>query len=168
MINKNKYLKVIQMLKILKNSAIIISTIIFSLLMMSFFGCQDELPNDKEFTSIVECARDIKNRVAKENEISNVYGSNYKFEIDGDCGYTALNAMYRATIPYRVSNTGGNDIIDIAYYIEGTYIGTEIDYKYKIYLNWSKERQNMFYIARIDTKPDKTYSSKLVTKALNK
>ena len=69
----------------------------------------------------------------------------------------------------KVLNEQGFDIIDIAYYIEGTLIGTELDYKYQTYLTWSKERQNIFItIARAKTTPDKTYSSSLVSKALNK
>lgn len=157
------------MLKAIKKSTLIISLLVFICLLMPFLGCDDnDIPTEIEFTRIVDCARDLKNRVAKENETTNVYGDNYKFEIDWDCTYTALNGTYRIRIPYKVGNTGGNDIIDTAYYIGGSYIGTEIDYKYEIYLTWDKERQNLFYIARINTTPDKTYSSSLVTKALNK
>lgn len=130
-------------------------------------GCNmTEFPSDTEFQEIVSCAKNLKSRVAKENETSNVYGKNYKFEIDGDCAYTALNGSYRISIPYRVSNTGRNDLIDKAYYLGGSYIGTEIDYKYGIYKSWSKQRQSNFFIARIDRAPDKKYSSIIVSKAL--
>lgn len=157
------------MLKVVKKSTIIISLLLCVFWVTLFSGCgENDIPTDIEFTRIVDCAKDLKNRIAKENEATNIYGDNYKFEIELTCSYTALNASYRIRIPYKVSNTGGNDLIDTAYYLGGSYMGTEIDYKYELYLSWEKERQNLFHIARINSTPDKTYSSSLITKALNK
>ena len=138
---------------------------------LCFISCNtakenDDLPTDTEFRAILNCVEILKDNIASTNSIDNIFGDNYVFEINGTCTYTALNAAYRIHIPYKISNTGGNDLIDVAYFIDGAYIGSEIDYEYEIYKTWDDERQSLFYIARLEHY-DKSYSKDIVNKAIN-
>ena len=147
--------------------------IVFSLLCLCstislcFSSCKaDDIPTDAEFQAILNCIDILKDNIANTNSINNIFGDDYVFEINGTCTYTALNAAYRIHIPYKISNTGGNDLIDVAYFIDSVYIGSKIDYEYEIYKTWDDERQSLFYIARLEPY-DKSYSKDIVNKAIN-
>lgn len=129
-------------------------------------GKADDIPTDAEFQAILNCIDILKDNIANTNSIDNIFGDDYVFEINGTCTYTALNAAYRIHIPYKISNTGGNDLIDVAYFINSVYIGSKIDYEYEIYKTWDDERQSLFYIARLEPY-DKSYSKDIVNKAIN-
>ena len=134
--------------------------------LLCFGACgKDDIPTDAEFQDILNCVEILKGDIEDTNSANKIFGDNYVFEINGSCTYTELNAAYRIHIPYRISNTGGNDLIDIAYFIDGVLIGTEIDYKYEIYKTWDEQRQALFYIARLEHY-DKSYSKDIVNKAI--
>ena len=123
------------------------------------------MPKDSEFQDILNCVEILKEEIEDTNSDNKIFGDNYVIEINGSCTYTELNAAYRIRIPYRISNTGGNDLIDIAYFIDGVLIGTEIDYEYGTYKTWDEQRQALFYIARLKHF-DKSYSKDIVNKAI--
>lgn len=123
-----------------------------------------DFPEETEFQMVMLCAKELKSNINKIND--NVFGDDYVFEVSGDCTYAKLNAAYRVHIPYRISNTDGSELIDVAYFIDGSYIGSRLDYEYETYKTWDRERQSLFYIARLDTY-DKSYSKSIVNDALN-
>ena len=137
-------------------------------------SCQEkpeELPTEVEFQDIVNCAKILQKNIQQSDSFDTVFNGDYTFEIIDSCTHTYFNDTqhHRIHIPYRVSNTNGNEVVDVAYFLDGVYVGSKIDYDYNTYKTWDADRQAMFTLARLNTSNSsrKTYSSDLVTRSMN-
>ena len=152
-------------------------------ILMYLAACQEkedpsneDLPTEVESQDVVSCAKILQNDIENSDSMHDVFNGDYIFEINGSCTHTYFNdtrAHQTIHIPYKVSNKNGNELIDVAYFFDGVYVGSEIDYEYAIYKTWSDDRQSMFIFARLHYKHSgggelcKSYSNDIVTKAIS-
>ena len=144
----------------------VVSIIIITILIASI-SCCTACTSDKteyEISEVVSCAKNLKNMM-KDPE---------SFEIYGTCeyqeGYLKDTETVYICLPYRAKNSFGAYITEVAYYVNGSYIGDNSDYN-SCYNQWSDSRKSTYLKARIvylESKFTKSYSKDEVNKELKR
>lgn len=108
------------------------------MIVISLIGCG--LPKESEFQSVVNCAVKLKNMAVDQDS----------FEISGTCYY----AMTRPTdsknlyefifISYKAKNRYGVSSIDVAFFRDGKYVGSESEYSSGTY-KYNKDAWETLY-----------------------
>ena len=73
------------------------------------------------------------------------------FEISNDCGYQkyyqdedGIKLNIYIAIQFKVTNASGEDVYDIAYFVNGSYVGLDSNYEDGTYDTWSDSKKLQF------------------------
>lgn len=118
----------------------VLTSIIVVALLLSVVCCCVACSKKAPIDQVIDCAKELRDMLNDET-----------FEISANCGYqkyftfegtTSLN-IYIA-IQFKVTDESGEDVYDVAYFVNGKYIGLESNYDDGTYDTWSESKQELF------------------------
>lgn len=138
----------------------VLTSVIVVVMLLSIVCCCVACNKKAPFDQVVDCAKELKEMVNDET-----------FEISGDCGYqkyfefegTTYLYIYIA-IQFRV-----NGEFDVAYFVDGKFVGYESNYEDGTYDTWSDTKQERFLessLIWLDGEYTEVYSKEEVTNAI--
>ena len=118
----------------------VLTSVIVVVMLLSIVCCCVACNKKAPLDQVIDCAKELKEMIDDES-----------FEIAGQCGYqkyfefegTVYLNIYIA-IQFKVTDELGEDVYDVAYFVDGRYVGCESDYDDGSYKAWSDSRQEEF------------------------
>ena len=115
----------------------VLTSVIVVVMLLSIVCCCVACNKKAPFDQVVDCAKALKEMVNDES-----------FEIAGDCGYqkyfedddTVYLNIYIA-IQFKITDESGEDIYDIAYYVDGNFVGYDSNYDDGSYKSFPESRK---------------------------
>ena len=118
----------------------ILTSVIVVVLLLSVVCCCVACTKKAPIDQVIDCAKTLRDMLNDETfEISAKCGYQKYFEFEG----TTYMNIYIA-IQYKVTDESGEDIYDVAYFVNGKFIGYESNYDDGTYKSWTDSRQERF------------------------
>ena len=127
----------------------VLISVVVVLMLLSIICCTAcGLFGDKKFDEVVRCAKVVRDMNDETFEI--IGDAGYIKGWEDDDGYYYNNVFI--VIQFQVKNEAGDEVIDVAYFVDGNFVGYDSDYgdgdDNAVYKQWDKERK-LYFLASI-------------------
>ncbi|MDE6473900.1 MAG: hypothetical protein K2L70_02220 [Clostridia bacterium] len=118
----------------------VLTSVIVVVMLLSIVCCCVACNKKAPLDQVIDCAKALKEMVNDES-----------FEISGDCGYqkyfefegTTYLYIYIA-IQFKYTDESEEEVYDVAYFVDGKFVGYESNYEDESYEEWSESKQLRF------------------------